>query len=326
MPEQVPLSALPEVNQVRDAELFEELRGESERLLDRHMGATKEWDPHMLVPYELGRNYNDDPYNKERDNFLTRGAASALIVNTLTEDNLPEYFRLIANHADGATHPNHPFMDWAKQWKAEEDRHGSVMDEWVNVTRAVDPSRLQRDRMKLLATVEDGVPQFKTVTELLAYTALQELATGVSHRNTGRAIGNETEDGRKHGGQRMLAVIAGDEGRHFRFYADMAGAALRKDPETMTIALARQIVGFQMPGNGIAGFNRHAAVIARSGIYGLPEYRNEVLQPVLERLQLNDMRAETLSKEGQLAHTAIIGYIEALDAEIAKQKQRGLLS
>lgn len=317
MSEYVPLSALSEVDQTRDAELFEELRGESEMLFDRHMQATKEWDPHLLVPYELGRNYNDDPYDRDRDSFLTRGAASALIVNTLTEDNLPEYFRLIANHADGATHPDHPFMAWAKQWKAEEDRHGSVMDEWVNVTRAVDPSRLQRDRMKLLATVEDGVPQFKTVTELLAYTALQELATGVSHRNTGKAIGNETEDGRKHGGQRMLAMIAGDEGRHFRFYADMAKAALQKDPDTMTIALARQIVGFQMPGNGINGFMRHAAMIARSGIYGLPEYRNEVLQPVLERLQLNDVRAERLSAKAQIAHTAIIGYVEALDQKIA---------
>jgi acyl-[acyl-carrier-protein] desaturase len=51
------------------------------------------------------------------------------------------------------------------------------------VTRAVDPVQLERDRM--LQMQHGYHSQDKTVPQVLAYVSFQELATRISHRNTG---------------------------------------------------------------------------------------------------------------------------------------------
>ncbi len=314
---------MPEVDKKRDEALFNELSGPAEQLMDRHMRTTKPWSPHNYVPYDMGRTYSGDQPWTEQDRFLPPHIESALIVNTLTEDNLPEYFRLIADHAarDGATGDDrHPFVAWSKQWKAEEARHGLVMDEWLHVTRAVDPEAMQRDRETFLSQGE--TPQPATIAELLAYTALQELATRVSHLNTGKAIQSEIGDihnDMPHMGREMLGIVAADESRHHRFYAGLAAEAMERDPSTMTIALGRQVVPFAMPGVGIPGFKRHAVRIARSGIYGEREYRRDVLQPTMERIGFDNVRFERLSPEARLARTAIMQEVASIDSRLAKR-------
>lgn len=314
---------MPEVDKERDEALFNELHGPAEQLMDRHMRTTKPWSPHNYVPYDMGRTYSDDQPWTEEDRFLPPHIESALVVNTLTEDNLPEYFKLIADHAarDGATGDDrHPFVAWSKQWKTEEARHGLVMDEWLHVTRAIDPEVMQRDREVFLSQGE--TPQPATIAELLAYTALQELATRVSHLNTGKAIQAEigdTHNNMPHMGREMLGIVAADESRHHRFYAGLAAEAMAKDPSTMTIALGRQVVPFAMPGIGIPGFKRHAVRIDRSGIYGEREYRRDVLQPTMERIGFDDIRIERLSPEAQLARAAIMHEIDSIDSRLAKR-------
>ena len=68
---------------------------------------------------------------------------SSLIVNLLTEDNLPYYFRTIERMfgGDGA------WGAWARRWTAEEGRHSMVIYGYLMVTRAVDPVALERGRM-----------------------------------------------------------------------------------------------------------------------------------------------------------------------------------
>ena len=321
MPELVPVSELPEVNQERDAAIFEDLRDKTDELMDRHVEAVdttaSAWVPYDYIPFDFldpKEERHHQTWDPEIDGFVRPHQQSALIVNTLTEDNLPEYFHLIATHGARGD-DKHPFMEWSKQWKMEEARHGKVMDGWLDETRAVDPTRMQKDRDAFLRHGE--TPQPQTVTELLAYTAMQELATLVSHTRTGNELGNE-HDGRYHGAQKMLQVIGRDEGRHHRFYADLAKEAMQKDPSTMMIALGRQMLSFEMPGVGIPEFRRHAMHIAKSGIYGLPEYRQLVLRPTLRRMEFDSVRPEYLSPEAQLAQRAIKGYIDDLDSKVPK--------
>ena len=60
---------------------------------------------------------------------------SALIVNLLTEDNLPYYFRSVERMfgADGA------WGTWARRWTAEEGRHSMAIYGYLMTTRAIDP-------------------------------------------------------------------------------------------------------------------------------------------------------------------------------------------
>ncbi len=74
---------------------FSELEPEVGRLLERHLGATKEWFPHELVPYSRGRDFVAGEAWTESDSFipLDEAVRSSLFVNLLTEDNLPYYSR-----------------------------------------------------------------------------------------------------------------------------------------------------------------------------------------------------------------------------------------
>ena len=109
---------------------------------------------------------------------------SALLVNLLTEDNLPYYFRTVERMfgADGA------WGTWVRRWTAEEGRHAMAIYGYLMVTRAIDPHQLERGRM---AQVSAGItPHPPTLQHGFAYLALQELATRIAHRSTGRMMGD----------------------------------------------------------------------------------------------------------------------------------------
>ena len=74
---------------------------------------------------------------------LSDVARTSLIVNLLTEDNLPSYHHEIATifGRDGA------WGTWVHRWTAEEGRHGIAIRDYLLATRAVDPVALERARM-----------------------------------------------------------------------------------------------------------------------------------------------------------------------------------
>ena len=92
-----------------DASLLRELEPTVAQLFDRHLATTKEWFPHEHIPYGRGRDFDRDEAWSVDDSDLggatiDDAARSSLIVNLLTEDNLPYYFRTIERQlgADGA--------------------------------------------------------------------------------------------------------------------------------------------------------------------------------------------------------------------------------
>ena len=233
-----------------DATLLAELLPTAERLVDRHLGMAKEWFPHDLVEWRPCRQAvgSAEP--------LPEGVASALFVNVLTEDNLPYYFASIDNlfGRDGA------WGYWTRRWTAEEGRHSIVLRDYLIMSGHIDPVTLERARM---AQVTGGVsPQCGTIADAFAYLALQELATRIAHHNTGKALPDAE-------GYAVMKRVAADENLHYLFYRDLVSAALEIDPSGMIEAIKRQVLNFEMPGTGIAGFAQHAKAIAQVGIYDL---------------------------------------------------------
>ncbi len=280
---------------MNDRALLEALEPTVERLFDRHLATTKEWFPHHLVPYGRGRDLDlDDVWQESHADLggaqIDEAARSSLIVNLLTEDNLPYYFRSIERMfgADGA------WGAWAKRWTAEEGRHSMVIYGYLMVTRAVDPVALERARM---AQVSGGItPEPSSAADGFVYVALQELATRIAHRNTGALLGDPA-------GFAVMKRVAADENLHYLFYRDLATAAIELDPSTMVKAIERQVVGFEMPGAGIPGFARHASAIAKAGVYDLVIHHDQILVPVVVR------------------HWGIEG-LEGLDAEADQARDR----
>ena len=256
-------------------DLLAELEPTMVALLERHLATSKEWFPHEHVPYGRGRDPRPDEEWREEDadlagHRLDDAVRSALIVNLLTEDNLPYYFRTVERMLgqDG------PWGTWVRRWTAEEGRHSMAIYGYLMTTRAVDPRALERARM---AQVSGGVtPNPPTLQHGFVYLALQELATRISHRATGRLLGDPA-------GYEVMMRVAADENLHQLFYRDLATAAIEADPNGMMIAIEEQVASFEMPGVGIPDFPRHAAAIARAGIYDLAVHHDQVLVPVIVR-------------------------------------------
>ncbi len=290
-----------------DRRLLEELEPEAGRLLDRHLKVTQEWFPHDFIPYRVGRDFDKEPWSPDQPR-LTGVAQTAFEVGLLTEDNLPSYHRLIHGmfgRGDGA------WLNWVGRWTAEEGRHAIVLRDYLVVTRNFDPTLLERGRM---AQLQKGYDHDTPDTlHGLAYVAFQELATRISHRNTGRYSEDPVAD-------RIMVRIAADENLHMVFYRDILKAALSIEPSAAVRAIVDEVLKFEMPGAGIQNFMRKAADIARAGIYDLRVHRDEVLLPVLKFWGVFELQG--LDGAAEEARRRLAEHLDKLDVAAKRFEER----
>lgn len=291
--------------------LLHELEAVVEQNLDRHLSMAKEWFPHEYVPWSEGRTF-DGPLGGQAwtpaDSRLPEVARTALIVNLLTEDNLPSYHHQIATlfGRDGA------WGTWVHRWTAEEARHGTAIRDYLTVTRAVDPAALERARMVHMSTGYRNAHD-EEMLHSLAYVSFQELATRIAHRNTGRATGDPMCEA-------LLARIATDENLHMVFYRNLLGAAFEVAPSQTMRAVADVLADFQMPGNGIEGFGRKSVAIALAGIYDLRQHRDEVVLPVLRQWDIFEVSG--LDSDGEAAREQIAAHLDGLELAASRFEEK----
>jgi acyl-[acyl-carrier-protein] desaturase len=272
--------------------------------LNRHEKVAKEWFPHEYVPWSEGRNFDGlmggDEWT-EQDSGVSDVARSALIVNLLTEDNLPSYHHEIALifGRDDA------WGEWVHRWTAEEGRHAIAMRDYMLVKRLVDPVALERFRMTHMSEGYESAHSGELMSSL-AYVSFQELATRVSHRNTGKFTNDPMCEN-------LLTRIAADENLHMIFYRNLMDGALQISPDQAMIAILDVVKNFQMPGANLPGFQRKAVEMAVEGIYDLRIHKDEVVAPVLRFWKVAEL--EGLSPEGEAARTELFEFMDALEKQ-----------
>lgn len=285
--------------------LLTELEPVVEENLNRHEKMAQEWHPHDYVPWSQGRDFaflGGEDWAPEQSR-LDATAKAAMITNLLTEDNLPSYHREIATRfsRDGA------WGTWVGRWTAEENRHGIAIRDYLVVTRGVDPVELERARMDYMTSGYDSGD--KTPLEAVAYVSFQELATRVSHRNTGRATNDPVAD-------QMLARIAKDENLHMVFYRNIVAAALDIAPDETMRAIADEVIGFEMPGATMAGFRKNSTIIAKAGIYDLRLHHDDVVAPILRHWKVFERTG--FGPEGEKAREELAAFMSGLDAQATR--------
>jgi acyl-[acyl-carrier-protein] desaturase len=293
---------------VDDVRLMAELEPTAVELFERHMGTAKEWFPHELVPWSRGRDYVTDETWDPAGNDLCAAARSALFLNTLTEDNLPHYYRTINAHFGNAE----VWGEWNRRWTAEEGRHAIVIRDYLAVTRSVDMRALERARMRQVST--GLVPDPESIADGIVYVALQELATRISHRNTGKLL-NDPQ------GAAIMSRVAADENLHHLFYRDLVSAALEIDPSGMVAAIDRQVRTFAMPGAGIEDFKTHARVIADAGVYDFASHHDQILVPVVfKHWQVEKL--QNLKSAAEQARERLVNHVEKVGNVAKRMKSR----
>ena len=294
---------------LESAQLLAELEPTVADNLDRHLAMADDWMPHEYVPWSLGRDFADlggEAWSKEQSQ-LSPIARTALEVNLLTEDNLPSYHREI----DRAFGRDSAWGTWVNRWTAEEGRHAFCIRDYLLVTRGVDPNELERARMETMEVGYDSVD--KPLLNVCAYVSFQELATRVSHRNTGRYTEEPIAE-------KLLSRVAKDENLHMIFYRNIVTAALQVTPSQTMRAITEEVVDFQMPGAIIPGFTRKAVAMAKAGIYDLRIHHDDIVAPLLRQWGVWDL--EGLDADGEQAREELATAVSALDGEATRFVER----
>lgn len=262
--------------------------------LERHLAIQKNWYPHEYVPWSEGRDFagplNGDAW-EAKDSRLSSVAQDSLILNLLTEDNLPSYHTEItlSMGRDGA------WGNWIERWTAEEGRHAIVIRDYLMATRGVDPYELEDLRMAHMS-LGYQTPYENDMLHTIAYVSFQELATRISHRNTGKISDDPIAEA-------MMQRISLDENLHMIFYRNTLKAALDLEPNAAMRAIADVVTNFDMPGANMPGFGRKAVQIALAGIYDMKQHLEEVIAPVLrawEVFERNDLSGDGLVARDEL--------------------------
>ena len=292
---------------MNDNQLLSELEPVAERLLNRHLDTAEDWYPHEEVPWDRAARLAVDGFSYG-EKSIEPGVRSALLVNLLTEDNLPWYTRTISRMFGGES----AWGVWAQRWTAEEGRHAIVMRDYITVSGLVEPRELEDGRMAQVSAAI--VPEPMSAADGMCYVAVQELATRISHRNTGTMLEDKV-------GYNVMMRLSSDENRHHLFYRDMVTELLALDPSMAVEALERQIVDFAMPGVGIPGFVEHSKAIAQSGIYDFAIHHEKIIIPLVMRHWAID-KVEGLSATAEQARDRLMHHIERVGRVAKRQADR----
>jgi acyl-[acyl-carrier-protein] desaturase len=304
-----------------DLQLLHELEPVVESNLNRHMSMRKDWNPHDYIPWSDGRNYyalGGQDWDPEQSQ-LSEVAQVSMLQNLLTEDNLPSYHREIAMNfgMDGA------WGQWVNRWTAEENRHGIALRDYLVVTRAIDPVELEQLRIEQMTRGfspgqhGQGDMFADSLFDSVIYVTFQELATRVSHRNTGKACNETIAD-------QLLQRVSADENLHMIFYRDVSEAGFDIAPNQAMASLHRVLVNFKMPGFTVPEFRRKAVVIAVGGVYDPRIHLDDVVMPVLKKWRIFE-REDFTGDAGRLRDELGV-LVEELEEtcekfEVAKQRR-----
>lgn len=250
-------------------EILNHLEDKVKEWIDAHLAKRKLWFSSDFLPAdEKMSDDEEDNINKLRMRVqgIPDAVRVAVAVNLLTEEGLPHFHRIIAKHLGDDSF----WSKWNNMWTAEEDRHGGVLRDYARDSRLFNFRQIE---MMQYHYQESGFnPDWdKDPYKVFVYTTLQERATQISHKNTGRLAGENEPllNG-------ILINIAADEAKHFTFYRNVFKEILKLDPSRALQSAAAIMPAIDMPGFSMPNFREMADVIRRVGIYGPWDYKQIV--------------------------------------------------
>ncbi len=293
-----------------DVDILRELEPLVAGEVNRHIGMHKDWRPHEYVPWSQGRDFDGvlggQAWEPDQTSFPDE-VRTALVVNLLTEDNLPSYHHEIASifRGEGA------WGTWVHRWTAEEARHSVAIRDYLMVTRSVDPDDLEHARMTHMSTGFKNSHEDQLLHGI-SYVAFQELATRVAHRNTGHLSKEPICD-------QLMQRIALDENLHMLFYRNVLSGALDLVPDQAISAIVDVVTDFQMPGASIEGFGRKSIQMALAGVYDARQHLDDVLLPILRQWNIFDRT--DFGPAGEAKREELAEFLTELEAQASKFEQ-----
>lgn len=293
----------PEVQ--RHAAIMQSLKPQIAVMLkgEKYMKSRKRlWQPSDFLP-DLGTEEGRHGLIvlQEGAKRLHRSKLISVAGNTITEDAVSTY-QTWNNRPEGTQDwtgvDQDPLAVWSRKWTAEEYRHHLALNRYLMLTGAVDMRALDISSESLIANGFDpktGDDPYK----FFMYTAIQERATWIAHRNTGElAKADEVMD--------LAAIceaVSLDEKRHERFYTDVTSLVFKADPVDAVIALNElETSGILMPaaymtdGEDVGPetkysrlYDQFARVAQVAGVYTAKDFYEVMKYFVLEKWKIAEL-------------------------------------
>lgn len=284
-----PASSLDAKQHLAKFEVLAGLENVVKELIEKHEAKRELWYSSDILPVDEGTN-NEKELKELRDRArgIPDSVRVALALNILTEEGLPHFHRLIAEHLGSSTF----WSRWNNLWTAEEDRHGNILRDYVRDSRLMNFRVLERLQFNYLRAGFN--PEWnKDPYKIFVYTTCQEKATQMSHVNTGKVSVKQEPllDS-------ITQKVSQDESRHYAFYMSIFKEILELDPNTALASASEIMPSIDMPGISIVNFNEYADVVRRSGIYGPRDYKK-----IIEQL-LQTWRIEVLTSLNEIGTKA----------------------
>ncbi|KAL3150752.1 Stearoyl-[acyl-carrier-protein] 9-desaturase 7, chloroplastic, variant 3 [Trebouxia sp. C0010 RCD-2024] len=198
-----------------------------ERVMPLLKPVEKCWQPADFLPDPSKGDYLDQLAElRKRTDCLPDDYFVVLVGDMITEEALPTYMAML-NTLDGVRDETGAeqtaWGKWTREWTAEENRHGDLMNKYCMLSGRVNMKAVEVTIQNLIGSGMDPKTENNPYLGFI-YTSFQERATKISHGTTAR---HAKEYGDKVLGQ-ITGAIASDEGRHESAYCRIVDELFRK--------------------------------------------------------------------------------------------------
>jgi len=294
----------------------------------------KLWQPQDFLPDPESPEFLDAIHDlRERTKHIPDEYFVVLIGDMITEEALPTYMAML-NTLDGVRDETGasptPWGQWTRQWVAEENRHGDLMNKFCYLTGRVNMRSVEVTIQNLIGSGMN--PKTENNPYLgFVYTSFQERATKVSHGNTARLAQEYGDDTLS----KICGVIASDESRHEIAYTRIVDELFRQDPNGAMLAFAdmmkKQIVmpahlmndmEHEQKNGGRNLFDDFSTVAENLGVYDANDYC-DIMEHLIDRWEVNGRAVTGEAAEAQEYLMKLPTRIRKLSDRAAARKAKG---
>lgn len=181
-------------------------------------------------------------------------------------------------------------------WGYEESKHSMVLEEWLIRSGKRTEEQVREFENQLLGA-EWQLP-FDSARQMIIYTMIQEMATGLNYTNLRRRAEQEGDEAL----QRTLRWVSADESAHYNFFRKGVKAYLSLEPDETIADIKFVFDHFAMPAHAlIPGWDKRGEDIEAAGIYGPKMYLAKIRRPILEDLGISRQQLKNAGLPGEEA-------------------------
>ncbi|WP_445730696.1 acyl-ACP desaturase [Mariniflexile sp.] len=286
-------------------EVMQFLEKDVDALIQKYLiPVEKIWQPTDFLPNSEGDDFFEEVREiRELSKELPYDFWVVLVGDMITEEALPTYesWLMDVEGVDNVDREN-SWAKWVRQWTAEENRHGDVLNKFLYLSGRVNMREIEITTQHLIADGFD-IGTDRDPYKNFVYTSFQELATYVSHNRVAKIA---TQSGNKQLGK-MCKIISGDEMRHHHAYSEFVERIFKVDPSQMMMAFHDMMkLKITMPahflresGNKIgSAFEEFSNTAQRIGVYTSNDYV-DILDKLIKRWEID--KITNLSDEAEKA-------------------------